>query len=108
MQAENLIQETEQRTALRSTVNLPVALSHFHTGRNFKPIEMKTCNQSASGLCIISPHELSTHMMVLVRALKCDPEANPSAPLLRSAAVGEVRWCRRVAAERYLAGIRYF
>jgi hypothetical protein len=111
MQTKHLIQSAEKRASSRSGVDLPVALSHFHTGCPYGSMQVKTCNQSVLGLCIISPYELSKEMAVFIRALKCTSEAKQSEPLFKSSALGEARWCRRIEnqeGERYLAGIRYF
>jgi hypothetical protein len=111
METIHMIRSVEQRASLRSGVHLPVTLSHFHIGCNYGPLEAEACNQSVSGLCIISRYELPEKMLVFIHASKFNPGAISSEPLFKSSTVGEVRWCRRIEdqeGERYLAGIRYF
>jgi len=101
----------EQRSAVRSSVDLPIALSCFQARNDFILFEARACNQSASGLCLQTSQKLCKDMVVFIRALNCDRDSDSTAALLKSAAVGEVRWCHPIKSrqgEHYATGIRYF
>ena len=99
-----------QRSALRSAVDLPIALSRVQARDDFVLFEARTCNQSDCGLCIHTRQKLCKQLLVFIRALKADVDSDYSATLLKNAVVGEVRWCHPIEGRQgvhYAAGVKY-
>lgn len=110
MKGGGVMTEPENRADRRQRIAAPIVFSYFNRGPAF---DSQTLNHCASGLCIKSDFYLHPGATVYIRVKKFPPNGSPMEvnEALRSATLGEVKWCREISdasPSYYRVGVKYF